>query len=352
MGEALAAKDAKSFSLPYVRSSSFSLPYEKLVIIQYRPSITTYCATFATYGIAQVLILREFRRMCNKRPIRLFEVRQFTFAAFTALGLLACLSLSANDRLGASLRLEGRMALRRGLQTLLAWQGDDGSWADGDAAATGQAVMAIMMSGLASEWAELQTAQQRGNAWLEAWLRIDSKQDAAGWAHSALVAIRPLLRQSGPGSRDWSKLVETALKHISLDRMEESDAPWILEAAALNDLPYAEALHRPGAGSPACRLATAWLTGRPESEQALLRAAVWESNWEQETPAGWYWLARSGRICKNFAPGGQGSWKERLMAIMLSRQRGDGGWGEAEDKPAKRVLDSALALQTMILCLA
>ncbi len=301
--------------------------------------------------------------MCKKRLIRFSGIRRHIFVAFTALGLLACLSLpaGAGEHLGASLRLEGRMALRRGLQTLLAWQGDDGSWADGDAAATGQAVMAIMMSGLASEWPELQTAQQRGNAWLETWLRTDPKQAAAGWAHSALVAIRPLLRQSGPDSRNWSKLVDTALKHISLGRVEESDVPWVLEAAALNDLPLSEsvkglqreeALQRPGAGSPACRLATAWLIGRPESEQALLRAAAWELNWEQETPASWYWLARSGRICKNFAPGGQGSWRERLMAIMLSRQRGDGGWGDAEDKPARRVLDSALALQAMILCLA
>ena len=289
--------------------------------------------------------------MCKKRPIRFFGHQRLIFAVFTALSLMACLSLSADDRLGASLRLEGRMALRRGLQTLLAWQDHDGSW-HGDAAATGQAVMAIMMSGLASEWPELQTAQQRGNAWLEAWLHTDPKQTPADWAPSALVAVRPLLRQSGPGSRDWSKLVEMALSHISLNQAEQPDVPWILEAAALNNLPHAETLHRPGAGSPACRLATAWLTERPESEQALLRAAAWESNWKQESPVGWYWLARSGRVCKALAPSGQGAWRERLMTIVLSHQRGDGGWGEAKDKPAKRVLDSALALQTMMLCLA
>ena len=298
--------------------------------------------------------------MCEIKCMWFVGGRWSVFAVVLALVLTACLSLSAGDGLGASLRLEGRMALRRGLQALLAGQGEDGSW-EGDAAATGQAVMAIMMSGLASEWPELQTARQRGKTWLETWLRAGQQQPSGGWATGALVAVRPLLRQSDPDSQDWSGLVDTALRQIFPGHVAESDLPWILEAAALTGQPlpeadsrqrFGEASNRQGGGSPACRLAAALLAGRPESEQAPLRAVAWESDWGRERPVGWYWLARVGRVRGHSASVGQGTWRERLMAIVLSRQRGDGGWGEAEDSPGRRILNSALAVQTMILCLA
>ena len=298
--------------------------------------------------------------MCEIKCMWFVGGRWSVFAVVLALVLTACLSLSAGDGLGASLRLEGRMALRRGLQALLAGQGEDGSW-EGDAAATGQAVMAILMSGLASEWPDLQTAQLRGTTWLEGWLLAGQKQAQAGWATGALMAIRPLLRQDGPDGRNWSRLVETALTKISPGQAAESDWPWILEAAALagQPLPGAERRrrleelsNRQGAGSPACRLASALLAGRPESEQEPLLAAAWESDWGRESPVGWYWLARVGRVCGHRAPVGQGSWRDRLMAILLSRQRGDGGWGDTGESTVRRVFDTALAVQAMVLCLA
>jgi hypothetical protein len=111
----------------------------------------------------------------------------------------------------------------------------------------------------------------------------------------------------------------------------------------------------PGSSSddaPAHRLAAALLAGRLGAEVEALSAVARQSDWARENAAGWYWLARSGRILEQQSAGDLGAWRDRLLAVLLSRQRGDGLWEEKDGSVSGRVWASALALQAMILCLA
>jgi len=226
----------------------------------------------------------------------------------------------AGEELGVSMRLESAMVMERGCKALMAWQSPDGSW-HGDLRATAHAATALSMAGQDS-------AASNGIAYI-----------SAGNAHSSVesaLCSRALLH-AGKTPKPQPEPVSEA----------GCDALFIMEAGFL--------------AMPGAKPSTAQKTLRDRllaSQNPVIRLAACAMM--EDTPfnapristlndldyASLYWAARSLLVLPSSFTG---NWRNAIVSKLLDGQKADGGWGEGA--PPQRTCDTALALQTLILCL-
>ncbi|NLF93852.1 MAG: hypothetical protein GX564_08185 [Oligosphaeraceae bacterium] len=263
--------------------------------------------------------------------------------------LLLCLFsagwLPAQTGLGESLLLEGRMAMARAEQYLLAEQGAGGSWQD-SLADTAQTVMALANAGYADS-PKLQAAgtflRSAGTA-ANAEVLILACRSMLRLGQQLTVEHREVLLrladgELSPQARQW--LLEI---HYLLDRQ---DLPLLPPAVVANQLLLLQNPHSPAG----LRLFAALCAPDHDLRSPELAA------WRQEAlaapvatdPDARLWLCRALRAFAVLSGGNEdGSWRHTLTVQLLESQKHDGSWGEG----SRQVLHTALSLQALQHCLA
>ena len=74
-------------------------------------------------------------------------------------------------------------------------------------------------------------------------------------------------------------------------------------------------------------------------------------NWKTETIETIYWAARALFAWDRAATPVQDNWQHDLLSALLTRQKGDGAWHQPDDSPEATVRQTALAIETIIICL-
>lgn len=271
--------------------------------------------------------------------------------------VFACLSLSAE--LGESMRLESRLAMRRGLKCLLQWQQSDGAW-EQNWQTTSQAVMAAEMAGMDADWETIKIAKANGGQWLENWLQQELTDDKENAPVKLAVAIRPLLRQ-GRLKPEAGRAVQQILATGQLSANCQRGLPWLLEAVALlqcSPATMAELKRQVPPMPPTTKsaivghdAATALLLGQPAANLAeQVEAAIKEATVSNDF-TDLYWLTRAARILQRRPQTRISGWQPFIMVRLLNSQKPDGGWGEMDADQQHRILDTAMALQILVFCL-
>ena len=74
-------------------------------------------------------------------------------------------------------------------------------------------------------------------------------------------------------------------------------------------------------------------------------------NWKDAPMENIYWAARTLCAWDHAATPVQDNWQHDLLSALLTRQKGDGAWHLPDDSPEATVRQTALAIETIILCL-
>lgn len=235
------------------------------------------------------------------------------------------------DKVGDSLSLEGRAAVIRAASWLTEQQAVDGSWS-ADAALTGIAGKAIAEAADICDSDILEGSLGRAVAYLR---RVVPSCHGI----TAAQAIRLFMRLGG---RDDQLQIERVRTELLLSKdLQEKYLPWILDCT--RTLP-SSAGGRSGS-SAAVQLAVALATNDyAESSLKLLVAAVRHSDWRQLPLEDSYWSARALQAVCSAGVMPYDGWKTDILVALLERQRGNGAWSDS-------VRDSALAIETVLLCL-
>ena len=261
--------------------------------------------------------------------------------------LLCCVfagSLFAQQGLGESLFLEGRLAMARAEHFLSSGQQPDGSWGN-SAVATAQTAMALANAG--GDTAILQLA----NAFLQARYTTASPEER-------ILTCRYQLRlrqQLPPPTRE-------DLRQLRPADLSPDACHWLLE---IHYLLSKQAMPLLSAGNVSAL--QEHLNTHIDTPAALrLFAALCSTNsdlsspalaiWRQEALASankhdfrkLLWLARSVKAYDALFPGGDGVWRTSIIIRLLDSQHSDGSWGNNDNQ----CLDTALALQALQHCLA
>ena len=246
--------------------------------------------------------------------------------------IICCMALRA-DSVGASLQLEGAMSVFRGTQYLVHEQLPDGSWRH-DPAATSLAACALQNAKVTEPAATIPLAL----AFLKKNLRpMDD------WRRA--IDLRALLRAKQDGGLPPPSMTDcppTArlwlLDSIVLTR-KESDAI-NLQDSFYKGLESYQAF--------AAKLATA--TDGVESLSPL-RQETRLMNWKDAPMENLYWAARALFAWDRATTPIQDNWQHDILSALLTRQKGDGAWHLPDDSPEATVRQTALAIETIIICL-
>ena len=74
-------------------------------------------------------------------------------------------------------------------------------------------------------------------------------------------------------------------------------------------------------------------------------------NWKTESIETIYWAARALFAWDRAATPVQDNWQHDILSALLTRQKGDGAWHLPDNSPEATVRQTALAIETIILCL-
>ena len=246
--------------------------------------------------------------------------------------ILCCTALRA-DPVGASLQLEGAMSVFRGTQYLVHEQLPDGSWWH-DAAVTSLAACALQNAKNTEPAAAIPLAL----AFLKKNIRPTDDCRRA-------IDIRALLRAKQADGFTPPPMVDCP----------PPVRPWLLDAILLTrpqdvEIKLQDSFFK-GLGlyqSFAAKLATA--TNGVESLSPL-RQETRLMNWKTESIENIYWAARALFAWDHAAAPVQDNWQHDILSALLTRQKGDGAWHQPDDSPEATVRQTALAIDTIILCL-
>ena len=217
------------------------------------------------------------------------------------------------DSVGASLQLEGAMSVFRGTQYLVHEQLPDGSWRH-DAAITSLAACALQNAKTTEPAAAIPLAL----AFLKKNLR--PKDD---WRRA--IDIRALLRAKQVDGLPPPAMMDDAIK---------------LQDSFFKGLESCQSF--------AAKLATA--TDGVDS-LSLLRQEMRLMNWKTESIETIYWAARALFAWDRAATPVQDNWQHDILSALLTRQKGDGAWHLPDDSPEATIRQTALAIETIIICL-
>ena len=252
--------------------------------------------------------------------------------SLTVIALLACMVLRA-DSVGASLQLEGAMSVFRGTQYLVHEQLPDGSWRH-DAAITSLAACALQNAKTTEPAAAIPLAL----AFLKKNLRPTDDWRRAIDIRALLRAKQanglppPAMMDCPPPARLW------LLDAILLTRSKD-------DAIKLQDSFFK--------GLEPCQSFAAKLTTATDGIDSLspLRQETRLMNWKMESIETIYWAARALFAWDRAATPVQDNWQHDILSALLTRQKGDGAWHLPDDSPEATVRQTALAIETIILCL-
>jgi hypothetical protein len=252
--------------------------------------------------------------------------------SLTVIALLACMALRA-DSVGASLQLEGAMSVFRGTQYLVHEQLPDGSWRH-DAAITSLAACALQNAKNTEPAASIPLAL----AFLKKNLRPTDD-----WRRS--IDLRALLR-----AKQADGLQPTAM----------TDCPpaarlWLLDAIILTHPKEGEIKLQDSffKGLEPYQTFAAKLSTATDGVESLspLRQETRLTNWKTESIESIYWAARALFAWDRAATPVQDNWQHDILSALLTRQKGDGAWHLPDDSPEATVRQTALAIETIIICL-
>ena len=82
-----------------------------------------------------------------------------------------------------------------------------------------------------------------------------------------------------------------------------------------------------------------------------LRQETRLTNWKEAPIETIYWAARALFAWDRAATPVQDNWQHDILSALLVRQKGDGAWHLPDDSPEATVRQTALAIETIILCL-
>ena len=82
-----------------------------------------------------------------------------------------------------------------------------------------------------------------------------------------------------------------------------------------------------------------------------LRQETRLTNWKEAPIETIYWAARALFAWDRAATSVQDNWQHDILSALLVRQKGDGAWHLPDDSPEATVRQTALAIETIILCL-
>ncbi len=246
--------------------------------------------------------------------------------------LLSCMAVNA-DSVGASLQLEGAMSVFRATQYLVHEQLPDGSWRH-DAAVTSLAACAFQNA----KNTEPAAAVPLALAFLKKNLRPTDD-----WRRS--IDIRALLRaKQADGFQP-----QTMMDCPSAVRL------WLLDAILLtrqkdDEIKLQDSFFE---GLEPYQIFTAKLATATNGVDSLsqLRQETRLMNWKTSPIETIYWSARALFAWDRTATPVQDNWQHDILSALLTRQKGDGAWHLPDDSPEATVRQTALAIETIILCL-
>ena len=252
--------------------------------------------------------------------------------SLTVIALLACMVLRA-DSVGASLQLEGAMSVFRGTQYLVHEQLPDGSWRH-DAAITSLAACALQNAKNTEPAAAIPLALaflKKNLRPMDDWRRaIDIR--ALFRAKQADGLSSPAMMDCPPAARLW------LLDAILLTRANDGEIK--LQDSFFKGLEPCQSF--------AAKLATA--TDGIDSLSPL-RQETRLMNWKMESIETIYWAARALFAWDRATAPIQDNWQHDLLSALLTRQKGDGAWHLPDDSPEATIRQTALAIETIIICL-
>ncbi|MBP5641260.1 MAG: hypothetical protein J6X55_17420 [Victivallales bacterium] len=263
--------------------------------------------------------------------------------------LLSFISLNAQT-VGASMALEGRAAVARAAVFLVSHQNDNGSWLD-NPPLTSLSAQALLAANSYLDSDDIAIPSSKALAYV----RISPTE--SDW-HEA-IRIRLLLETSSHTDRNTlskalSLLLERPLppNHAAV---WHADALAICSRRVRPNTPVENALTQLATLTPtshAEQLALAIATGvHTETSLKTLYASARSANCYQASISDLYWAARAFQACNAANAFPYDNWKADIIAALLDRQRGDGSWS-AKDQPEPTILqNTALAIQTIIICL-
>lgn len=252
--------------------------------------------------------------------------------SLTVIVLLACIPIRA-DSVGASLQLEGTMSVFRGTQYLVHEQLPDGSWQH-DPAITSLAACALQNARVTEPAAVVPLAL----AFLKKNLRPTDD-----WRRA--IDIRALLR---------------AKQADGLQPPTMTDCPpaarlWMLDAHALtnrpNNDPEFQASFYQGLASLQKFVVKLGTTTDGVESLAALRKETRLTDWHNAPIEHLYWAARAFFAWDRATTPIEDNWQHDILSALLTRQKGDGAWHLPDDSSETTVRQTALAIETIILCL-
>ena len=247
---------------------------------------------------------------------------------------------------GASMALEGRAAITRAATFLIARQRENGSWEDSPAL-TSLAGQSLLSANSIMEDDGVAQAVSRALSFIRT-----SPADSS-WREA--VRLRLMLETE-------TQTDETALREALSSLRQQSPPPpesavWLADillqlSRRLNATASLERLADSSPHTSSEQLALALMTANhTETSLKALYSAARTANPHTAAIGELYWGARSFQACNaaNLFP--YDNWKADIIAALLDRQRGDGAWHREKQSEAQIILDSALAIQTAVICL-
>lgn len=274
-----------------------------------------------------------------------------TFITCIGILFLALVKPSVAQSVGASMSLEGRAAVTRACDVLLAAQNHNGSWQDSPP------LTALAMSALDAVNSyllrnDVQQAVGKSLAYIRPSLQKLLINERA-------IAIRPLLINHDEA--DTQLLKDAFRSFTSTKTIDKHHALWLADtvfmtAKRLNLSVPNHFCKQLAAATPTSfpqQLALAVALGN-QTDTALktLYTAARKTNCASASALDLYWLARACRTCNKAQKIPYDHWKADILNALLERQRGDGSWKLNDTHNDTQALqDTALVIQTIILCL-
>ena len=237
------------------------------------------------------------------------------------------------DSVGASLQLEGAMSVFRGTQYLVHEQLPDGSWRH-DPAVTSLAACALQNAKVTEPAAAIPLAL----AYLKQNIRPIND-----WRRS--IDLRALLRAKQDGGLQPPAIIDCP----------PAARLWLLDSIVLtrkeNDTINLQDSFFQGLES--YQTFASKMAAATDSVESLspLRQETRLMNLKDAPMENIYWAARALFAWDRAATPVQDNWQHDILSALLTRQKGDGAWHLPDDSPEATVRQTALAIETIIICL-
>ncbi len=246
--------------------------------------------------------------------------------------IVCCMALRA-DSVGASLQLEGAMSVFRGTQYLVHEQLPDGSWRH-DPAVTSLAACALQNAKVTEPAAAIPLAL----AYLKQNIRPIND-----WRRA--IDLRALLRTKQDGG----------LQPPAMTDCPPAARLWLLDSIVLtrkeNDTINLQDSFFKGLESYQTFAAKMAMTTDGVESLSPLRQETRLMNWKDAPMENIYWAARALFAWDRATAPIQDNWQHDLLSALLTRQKGDGAWHLPDDSPEATIRQTALAIETIIICL-